>query len=68
MPVGSVMYETQTDGKGERMTWLQEKWLNHALAYRLAGLSALRATMSVVGERTQSDNIQTGPRRRPPTQ
>jgi hypothetical protein len=28
LPVGSVMYEPQTNAKGERMIWLEEKWHN----------------------------------------
>jgi hypothetical protein len=28
LPVGSVMYEPQSNAKGERMIWLEEKWLN----------------------------------------
>jgi hypothetical protein len=39
LPLGSVMYEAQTNAKGEQLIWLEEKWLNQLDAMRGPGES-----------------------------
>ena len=34
MPVGSVNYEAKTNAKGERLIWLEERWINRLSALR----------------------------------
>jgi hypothetical protein len=48
LPVGSVMYEPQTNAKGERMIYVEEKWLDKLAAMRGPGESYSDAILRLV--------------------
>jgi hypothetical protein len=52
MPLGSVGYEAQANEKGERLIWLEERWLAKLRALRGPGESYGDAIIRLATKRT----------------
>jgi hypothetical protein len=56
MPVGSVNYEAKTNAKGERLIWLEERWINKLKALRGPGESYTDVIVRLAGVGHESLN------------
>jgi hypothetical protein len=50
LPLGSVSYENKIDENGERLIWLERRWVDRLTSYRRAGESYSDVILRVVAE------------------
>jgi hypothetical protein len=49
LPLGSVAFENAVDERGERLIWLEARWLDRLKSYRRAGESYSQVISAVGG-------------------